>query len=104
MADLGEPPRRPGKPGAFAATEEYTPTEKLTLAVDAFVHSVLDVSDLENHVFDHFHKAIDREPVIRFLPDEGEDTPEFQILRKRPGRSRSLAELRELIEKLRAEI
>ena len=70
---------RPPRRERLAATEPYSPGERLALALDALERAVVHTADMEEEVVKFFAAERPVAPRVTFEPEEFEDTHPLEV-------------------------
>lgn len=95
-------PRRP-RSERLAATEPYTPAERVSLALQALERAVIETADLEDEILKFSH--VESKAPVRtiFEPEELEDAERREFGVVPTARRQAVAQLRQAVEALRRE-
>lgn len=102
----GTAPRQRGSRGnrqRLETTEDYSPQERLELAISALEAAIVQISEIENFLLNHLGKE-GEEITIRFEPDELDEVQGFALEGVSSQRAMAINELRQLASELRKEI
>jgi len=88
----------------LAATEPYSASERLSLALDAVEHAVVETAEIEGEVIQFFGTDSKGAGRVIFRPEEFEEAPGFELRALPRRRLDALAKLRQSVATLRGEI
>lgn len=88
----------------LAATEEYSPEERVDLLIDALEAAVIHIADIEAELIDFFDSQVDGPAQIRFEADQFDDAPSLETERVAANRSEALQGLRSALLRMRREM
>ena len=103
FADELSQPRSPRRE-RLAATEPYSPKERLGLALDALERAVIQTGDMEEEVMKFFATERQTPPQVIFQPEEFEDARPLVIGSPDQARRAALGRLRQALVTLRMEL
>ena len=94
-----------GTKATFPVTEEYSPSERLLLLIDAIEQAIVNTAEMESHLIEYFGEQLDNDwQGIRFYSEE-QDSQSVVIDRKTSSsRLQNSQHLKQLLGSLRKEI
>jgi hypothetical protein len=103
FAEESPEPRR-ARRERLAATEPYSAAERLSLALDAVEHAVVETAEIEREVVQFFGTDSKGAKRVIFRPEEFEEVSGFELHAIPRRRLEALTKLRQSVATLRREI
>lgn len=98
------PPPRSRRRERLAATEPYSPEERLGLALDALERAVIQTADMEEEIVKFFATERPTPSRVAFQPEEFEDARPLELGAHDTSRRTALGRLRQVLAVLRTEL